>query len=1162
MKLIMRNFAIVALVIGVIALLVAVQPALADNLYGSIRGTVTDPSGAALSSITVVAMNTDTGVETRVTSNQTGGFVFPQLAIGNYKVTVSASNFKTYQQSGIHLNLDQVYAMNVKLELGAVSESIQVEANPVQVDSTSIQLTADIDAKKVVDLPLIGRNWVTLQQTLPGVVTPDTRFSTNYSTNGSQAQQNSYLMNGNDFNDLPLNSPLATPNPDTIAEVKMVTNTLNPEFGRNSGAILNAVTKSGTNALHGTGFWFYRDSFLQTHSYFQLTPPPIHQNRYGGTIGGPIWKRKMFFFYGLEINRARTPDTNFQNLSFPTVFTQAQLNGTWDAAALSTKVIPKNLSITGPGGPCAAGTTWASCFVGGVVPTSNYNPLATQLVQKFVPLPNNGTEYSFNPITQDKQNQHTGRFDWTISSKDTLWFYAFANDRATTNTIPFTGADLPGFGDGSVPYTKQFTSSWTHTFTGNILNEFRLGYTRFNFPSGQPTKVVQPAQVGFPTIFPQLASASSYPTMTVNNYFTLGGTTNGPQPRKDQTYQVTDNFSWIKGAHAFKFGYDGRKFQVWNPFLARLDGSFTFDPTATYSTGDAGLDFLLGIPAAFNQSSGSLIIADGYEHYLYFQDQWKVKNNLTLTYGTGFQVDTPISEYQNHGITKFCFQPGVQSTVFPGAPAGYTVSGDSGCTKSGFERTKYHFGPRFGFAYSPDMNNKLTGGPGKMSIRGGIGWYFNRSEEELNLQDLGIPPFGQNSNGATDAGLNPSFPDPWTDINGGGVVPNKFPYNPPGPGANIDFSVFQPMGPGLNTNPKNFTTPYSTNYNLTVERQLPGEMILRVGYVGATGKKLFTSYTFNPTTPAGVQACLADPNNFSNGGATGGCADFPLSQPVNFPSHYKYDGSIWTNAGQQTNGGWSHYNSLQVTVDKHFSHGLDFLSAYTWSHSLDVSSSFEDTAFQLSGGVNQYGNFRGDYGSSAFDARHRWVISGGYEIPSLHKVWAGAPDRVFGGWRLTGINTLQSGFPINFQSTNVPSLTCSWQLSFYGCGDRPQTVFRPHAVDPRSATFTSPLGGNVRTHYWFDPTAMTDAPLGQYGNVPRGYFVGPGYTNLDFSIQKDTTITEGKILQLRLEAYNAFNHTNFANPSGNVDSTNFGRITATRSFTNSRLVQLGAKFTF
>jgi len=212
--------------------------------------------------------------------------------------------------------------------------------------------------------------------------------------------------------------------------------------------------------------------------------------------------------------------------------------------------------------------------------------------------------------------------------------------------------------------------------------------------------------------------------------------------------------------------------------------------------------------------------------------------------------------------------------------------------------------------------------------------------------------------------------------------------------------------------------------------------------------------------------------------------------------------------------------------------------------------------------VNQSGDFRSDYGSSAFDARHRWVISGSYQIPSLHNVWAAAPDRVFAGWRLSAINTLQSGFPINFQNSNVPSLTCSWAFSFYGCGDRPQIVFRPHATDPRSQTFTSPLGGNVRQNYWFDPTAMTDAPLGQYGNVPRGYFTGPGYTNLDFSIQKDTRITEGKILQLRLEAYNAFNHTNFANPSGNVGSTNFGRITAIRNFTNSRLVQLGAKFLF
>jgi hypothetical protein len=1144
--------AALAVMVGLMLASMLNQTARADELYGRVRGVVTDPSGAVLPGVQLKLTNTGTNTSAELMSDSDGAFQFINLKPGSYSLSASKANFKTFQISSIRVEPNNIRVENVVLELGSVSETIEVAANQVQVEQSSMQLTATVDSKTITDLPLIGRNWVNLQQTLPGVVTPDTRFGTNFSTNGSQAQQNSYLVNGNDFNDLPLNSPLAPPNPDTIEEVKMVTNTINPEFGRNSGAILNAVTKSGTNQFHGSGFWFYRDSFLQTRNFFQLKPPPIHQNQFGGTVGGPVWKNKIFFFYGLQVLRARTPDTNFNN-QLPTVFTQAQLNGTWDPTVLSSNPIPANLSITGPGGPCPAGTTWAACFTGGVVPTSNYNSVSTQLVKQFVPLPNSGTEFSFNPIAQQKTNQHVGRLDWNIGQKDSLWFYAYANDQSNLNTIPFSGANLPGFGDSSVPYTKQFTSSWSHTFSSDLLNEFRLGYTRLNFASGQPQKVVQPSAVGFSNILPQLTSGASYPNIAITGYFNLGGTTNGPQPRKDQTYQITDNFSWIRGRHSFKIGYDGRKFQVWNPFAARNNGAFTFDDTGTYSTGDPGLDFLLGVPASYNQGSGSIIIAQSYEHYSYFQDLWKIRKNLTVTYGTGFQVDTPIAEYQNRGISRFCYQPGLQSTVFPTAPVGYTVSGDKNCTTTGLTRTKYHFGPRLGFAYTPDGASRFTGGAGKTSLRGGIGWYFNRSEEELNLQDLGIPPFGLTSNGAGDVGGSPSFPDPWTDINGGGTLANKFPYVTPGPGTPIDFSQFFPMGAGLNTTAKNATTPYATNYNLTLERELPGSTILRIGYVGATGKKLFASYSFNPTTPAGVQACLADPV----------CSSDPLDQPTAFPNHYALDASVWGLPGIQTNGGWSHYNALQITVDKRFSHGLSFLSAYTWSHSLDVSSSFENVAFQTAGSFDPYGRFQNDYGSSSFDARHRWVISGIYNIPSLHKLWAVLPSRAFDGWQVSAINTLQSGFPLNLQATNVPSLTCSWFWSFYACPDRPQLVTFPTALNPRTSTFVSPVaGGKPRLNYWFDPNSFTDAPVGQLGNVSRGFFRGPGFSNLDLAIEKNTRITESTNLQLRLEAYNAFNHTNFGTPNNNVDSSNFGRITGIRQFTNSRLVQLGAKFTF
>jgi hypothetical protein len=537
---------------------------------------------------------------------------------------------------------------------------------------------------------------------------------------------------------------------------------------------------------------------------------------------------------------------------------------------------------------------------------------------------------------------------------------------------------------------------------------------------------------------------------------------------------------------------------------------------------------------------------------MYFQDQWRIKPNLTLTLGAGYQIDTPLEEFQNNGLSRVCFQPGVQSKVFPTAPAGYTLPGDPGCNRYGGASTKYnHIGPRAGFAYTPNWG-RLSGGSGKLSIRGGFGLYFNRGEEELNLQDLGIAPFGQNTLGVADASngtnfYNPSFPNPFQDIASSFSIPNKFPYATPAPGTtNIDFTQFEPFGFNLSVIPKNFTTPHSFNYNLTVERELPGQTILRVGYVGAHGSKLITSYTFNPIIQSNIAPCVADPTCFAS----------RASLPQVHPEFYANDGGIWGSAGQQTNGGFSNYDSLQVTVEKHYSHGLSFLSAYTYSHSRDVSSSFEDTAFLAGGGVDPYGQFGRDYGNSAFDARHRWVWTFDYEIPSLKKVWSAVPGRLVEGWRINGINALQTGFPISFQDTGSRSLTCALNLSFYACPDRPEIVSAATILNPK----TSIIGG--KNHYYFNPAAFGRETPGTLGNVPRGYLDGPGYWNTDFSLQKDTTITESTKLQLRFEAYNVFNHTNFAAPTASVSSGNFGRILGIRAFTNSRQIQLGAKFLF
>ncbi|HEY1482702.1 MAG TPA: hypothetical protein VGF19_08275, partial [Candidatus Acidoferrum sp.] len=375
-------------------------------------------------------------------------------------------------------------------------------------------------------------------------------------------------------------------------------------------------------------------------------------------------------------------------------------------------------------------------------------------------------------------------------------------------------------------------------------------------------------------------------------------------------------------------------------------------------------------------------------------------------------------------------------------------------------------------------------------------------------------------------------------------ISNKFPYVPPGAGTtNINFAQFEPFGFNLSVIPKNFTTPRTTNYNLTLERELPGQTIVRIGYVGAHGSDLITSYTFNPTTPAGVQKCLADSACVASGG---------FNLPTQHPDYYQYPGDIWGNAGQQTNGGYSNYNSMQLTVEKHTTHGLTFQTSYTYSHSLDVSSSFEDTAFQAAGGVDPYGNFGRDYGSSAFDARHRWVGTFVYDIPGPKNLSNIIANRLLNGFAITGIATWQSGFPILLQDSNTLSLTCSGAYSFYGCPDRPDLVAPVTLLNPKTST----------THLWFTPSSFTDNAVGTLGNVGRGFLTGPTYSNMDFSVQKNTAITEGKNIQLRIEFYNLFNHTNFANPVGDVASSRFGEIRGIRSFTNSRLIQLGAKFVF
>jgi hypothetical protein len=1095
------------------------------------------------------------------------------LPVGHYQVKASRTGFRTVTSTTIALSVDQIYTLNLKMELGQISETVTVEVANVQVETTNTQLGTVVSGSTIVNMPLNGRNWVQLQQLQPGVMAGSDRFGTGtggtaFSTNGSQSQQNSFLINGQDSNDLPLNTALIIPSPDAIAEFDLVTNTMNPEYGRNSGAILNAVIKSGTNSFHGDAFEFYRDTFLNTKDFFTGKAAVFHQHQFGGTLGGPIWKNHTFFFFSYQGTRARQPQAS----SDQTVFTQAQRNGDWSADGLQNSTGTSPIALFGnsaspcpvsSGAPCKPGTAYNTLFGGpagtpdlGVIPSQDFNPIAVTLINKFVPLPNKGTNlFSFNAVTAAKTDQYLWQVDHTFSAKDSIRSYGFIQTSPSQDTLPFTGASLPGFPEQAQRHAKQFTASWNHVFNPNVLNEVRLGYTRFNFIAVQPITPTLPSSVGFTGINPQNTAGAGLPLISLTGFFSLGFSNNGPQPRIDQTYQVDDNFSYILGKHTMKFGFDGRRFHVTNPFSFDNNGVFTFDGSGLFSTGDPGVDFLLGIPDSYAQSSGGFIDAGAQMFYLYAQDSWKIRSNFTMNYGLAWQINQPTTDHFNHDRAINCFRPGQQSFIYPTAPAGLVFPGDNGCTASGYQTGFTHIMPRLGVAWSPNLG-WLSGGPGKFSIRAGAGVYFNQSEEELTLQNLTAPPFSLTDAGIGDEGGHPSFADPFTSINTVPVtvgttviqpnsISNKYPFVPPPAGSNVDFTFFEPMS--LNVVDPRFAVPYSVNYNLTIQRELPAQMILSVGYVGSQGRHEERAFELNPAiNPA---ACAADPN----------CVKNRVLQGFVAPQNFKYDPTVFGSVGQQATDGNSKYNSLQASLNKRVSHGLDFLVSYTYSHAQDNGSSLENSSFGTRGTNPLVPGF--NWGDSAFDARQRLVLSYTYRIPVLRRMNSGVLSKIFKGWIVAGNTTFQNGFPINIGDSSFTSLTC-WAFTFYGCPDGAKQVAAVQQFDPRGFQKLDNCAGTPHSgNYFFAPASFCHADFGTFGNVGRNSFHGPGLNVTNLMLAKDTYIRENVYFELRLETFNTFNHVNFNAPNSNVNSSFFGRVTSDSNI-GPRLVQLAAKFYF
>lgn len=1146
--------------------LMFLKVARADNLYASIRGTVTDQSGAGVPDVTLKATNIATGVTQAVTTASDGSFNFLQLAIGDYDVTADKTGFETFTAARIHLELNQVYVLPVQLSLGAMSQEVTVQANSVQVDTTSPQLGTVVESQQIVSLPLIGRNWIQLQQLQPGVVGGSDRFGTvgndpsNFATNGGESQFNVFLIDGTDTGDLALNTPTFIPSEDAIAEFKMVTSTMNPEYARTSGTVVNAVIRSGTNSFHGDVFDYYRDTFLDSKNYFATAVNPYHENQFGGTLGGPIRQNHTFGFFSYQGVRESLPQVSngvtSQGVETATVFAPGQDTGTTPFTGLSTSTNTSPIPLVGDNGTAyPAGTPYSTIFSTGIIPTADINPTTAKLL-KYVPGPNTSIGgapgFTFNVTQAETRNQYLYRIDQVFNSKDSLWGTWFNGNVDQTEPISFFGGNLPGFGETDSETFKYLALSWTHVFNDHMVNEVRFGYNRLNYVAVFPSPAVSPSSAGF-SITPQDASGAGVPYINVNGLFQLGFSPYGPQPRVDELYQGTDNFQLVEGRHTLKFGFDMRRWQNHNPNLSYNSGAFFFNTFGTFSTGVPGADFLLGIPAYYTQASGGLEQMRTQQYYSYAQDEFQILPNLTLMYGLGWTIDTPELNIAYDGHGQMAFRPGQQSTVFPGAPVGIVWQGDPGVNAAGPTQWK-DFGPRIGIAYSPDWG-WLTGGPGKTSIRAGFGIYYDKSEtEQADQVGFGVPPFATTSTfGVTGTGnpvltINPGFGNPFADVATGTKVANPYPFS--GYPSTVDFAttpglepIFTPCCAVVAADTRD---PRVSNYNLTVQRQVGASTVVTVGYVGSVARFLSYGMPINVAT------------GFTGIGATA-ASTFPYS-----PAVYGSIDTIFS-------GGNSNYNSLQASVNHHFAHGLELLASYTYSRSFDNTSGFENSSFGEDGGEG--GGFGGsirssnpycfrtcDYAPSVYDAPQRLVISYVYELPGMHRNWMLA--RLTQGWHISGITTFQSGFPLDIADLSDPSGGC--QAGDFNCWDGPNQVAPVSYLNPRSAG-----------HPWFSASSFAEVACAPncpaagvsptsvlaYGNAPRDPIRSPGINNWDFVLYKDTTVTESMRIQLRLEAYNVFNHTQF-DPNGigtDIISPTFGSVFAAE---NPRLMQLAAKFIF
>jgi carboxypeptidase family protein len=951
-------------IFAALCLIVAVNgaEAPAQTPTATIGGQVRDASGAAIPGVRVSAKNVETNIEREALTSDNGDYTIPLLNIGSYQVSVEKQGFKKSVQTGVVLQVDQKARLDFTLQVGQVSESVEVTAATSLVQTDSASVGTVIGNKQVVELPLNSREFYGLALTAPRVLPPaqgsTLGFRGGFNVAGSSEVSNNFTLNGIDNNDTGINGPSFRPSIDAIQEFKLLSGIYSAEYGRNSGGQVVISTKSGTNQFHGTAYEFLRNQALDARNFFlRLKPgekaPSFKRNLFGSSLGGPIISDKTFFFASYEGLRLRQSVT-----SLATVPTAAMVNG--DFSAMRGPGLDQVLGNADDTGRVLDPFSRQEFARLNVIDSALINPIG-QALAKFFPAPTTATpagrlpsnNYNFSATRRENYNQISTRLDHALSPKDSLYgtFNYYDNPAFEPSNSLCGSRVLPGFGCDSGLTTQLIGIVETHTFTSNLTNEVRLGFNRLRQPRIQEDDAVDfVGQFNIPgTFFGETPLNGSVPQVSITGYSTIGGATNLPQDRRDNTYQIVDNVIWTKSAYTLKFGGDIRRFQSNLYFISQGRGIFNFNATATAPTsGNSFADLLLGLPTSTQRNPrGPSTYSRTSSFNFYTQDDWKVNSRLTLNLGLRWEMNTPMTEKYNT-ISSFDSQTGR-----------IRVAGQNGVPDNLLKYDYNNFAPRIGFAWQPLDNSKTV-------VRGGAGVFYNVQPAGNGVLGMlfNFParlPQTFNSTLAAPITLNNPFP---------GAVPTTAPTN-----GSLTMTAID----------ENFVTAYITQWGLSIQREVGSDIAFEIGYLGSKGCHLPLNRNLNQATPG------------------------PAQQIQSRRPYPQFGNITWIESVAN-----STYHSLELKVEKRYTKGLSLLASYTFSKSIDNSPGISTSSSASSAIAQNTRNLSSERGLSDFDVRHRVVISAIWEIPlgKGHKMFGSSPlAYIFGGWQTSGILSVQSGRP-------------------------------------------------------------------------------------------------------------------------------------------------------